>query len=301
MKSIENLISEATKKALTSLYNANAEGINIALQQTRKEFEGDLTITVFAFTQLSKKNPEVTGKEIGEFLKNELKEVEDYNVIKGFLNLVISKDYWLQFLKEIFPDKEYGLTKPGADAPARMIEYSCPNTNKPLHLGHIRNNLIGFSISRIVEAAGNNVIKVNLINDRGIHICKSMLAWQKWGNGETPESAGLKGDHVIRAQVPQVAIGGDHRNDSVRRHFADLPGGHEPVLAGHLDVHDHNARPEFCGACDSLGRRCRGADTSHALHRIQRRRQQICERAMIINDQNGRHPQLVDIRICVVR
>src|SRR6185312_10510394 len=196
MKSIENLISEATKKALTSLYNANAEGINIALQQTRKEFEGDLTITVFAFTQLSKKNPEVTGKEIGEFLKNELKEVEDYNVIKGFLNLVISKDYWLQFLKEIFPDKEYGLTKPGADAPARMIEYSCPNTNKPLHLGHIRNNLIGFSISRIVEAAGNNVIKVNLINDRGIHICKSMLAWQKWGNGETPESAGLKGDHL---------------------------------------------------------------------------------------------------------
>jgi arginyl-tRNA synthetase len=197
MKSIENLISEATKKALASLYNAQAESVNITIQPTRKEFEGDFTITVFAFTQLSKKNPEVTGKEIGEFLKNELPIVDDYNVIKGFLNLSISKLYWLEFLKSIFNKNDYGLAKPATDAPAIMIEYSCPNTNKPLHLGHIRNNLIGFSAARIVEAAGNNVIKVNLINDRGIHICKSMLAWQKWGGGETPESSGMKGDHLV--------------------------------------------------------------------------------------------------------
>ncbi len=197
MKSIENLISEATKKALASLYNAQTESVNITIQPTRKEFEGDFTITVFAFTQLSKKNPEVTGKEIGEFLKSELPIVDDYNVIKGFLNLSISKLYWLEFLKSIFNKNDYGLAKPAADAPSIMIEYSCPNTNKPLHLGHIRNNLIGFSVARIVEAVGNNVIKVNLINDRGIHICKSMLAWQKWGGGETPESSGMKGDHLV--------------------------------------------------------------------------------------------------------
>ncbi|MGP8217504.1 MAG: arginine--tRNA ligase [Bacteroidia bacterium] len=197
MNSIENLISEHTKKALVKLYNAVEDKINVAIQPTRKEFEGDFTITAFAFTALSKKKPEETAAELGEYLKKEVAEIEDYNVIKGFLNLSISKKYWIDFLKANLNNREYGVTSPAKDAPAIMIEYSCPNTNKPLHLGHIRNNLIGFSISRIVAAAGSNVIKVNLINDRGIHICKSMLAWKKWGGGETPQSTGMKGDHLV--------------------------------------------------------------------------------------------------------
>jgi len=197
MKNIELLITEGVKKAVAELYKGPADNLNIAIQRTRKEFEGDFTIVVFPFTPLSKRNPEQTGKDIGEFLKNEIEEVEDYNVIKGFLNLSISKAYWINYLKEKFSDKEFGIAKPGKDSQPVMVEYSCPNTNKPLHLGHIRNNLIGFSISRIIEASGSKVIKVNLINDRGIHICKSMLAWQKWGNGATPQSTNKKGDHLV--------------------------------------------------------------------------------------------------------
>jgi arginyl-tRNA synthetase len=197
MKSIESVISEHTKKALATLYNANTDNVSVTLQPTRKEFEGDFTIVVFPFTPLSKKNPEQTAKELGEYLKKEVAEVEDYNVIKGFLNLVINKSYWIDFLKQNWNNKEYGLTKPAEGANTIMVEYSSPNTNKPLHLGHVRNNLIGLSISRILEAAGNKVIKVNLVNDRGIHICKSMLAWKKWGGGETPESSSMKGDHLI--------------------------------------------------------------------------------------------------------
>lgn len=197
MQNIELLISDAVKKGITSLYKASADNINLIIQRTRKEFEGDFTVVVFPITPLSKKNPEQTGKDIGEFLKAEVVEVEDYNVIKGFLNLNISKAYWINYLKEATAHASLFTLHSSLSAEPVMVEYSCPNTNKPLHLGHIRNNLIGFSISRILEANGNKVIKANLINDRGIHICKSMLAWLKWGNGATPESTGKKGDHFV--------------------------------------------------------------------------------------------------------
>lgn len=197
MQNIEQLISESVKKAVISLYDAPAENLSIAIQPTREEFEGDFTIVVFPFVSYSKKKPEDTAKEIGEFLKSHVQEVEAYNVIKGFLNLVISKSYWIDFLQSISGNKEFGFTEPQKDSPTVMVEYSCPNSNKPLHLGHVRNNLIGFAVSRILRAAGNNVIKVNLINDRGIHICKSMLAWKKWSGGETPASSGLKGDFLV--------------------------------------------------------------------------------------------------------
>jgi len=197
MKGIEHIISESTKQAIVKLYNAPVDGLNVIIQGTRKEFTGDFTIVVFPFLTLSKKNPEQTAKDLGEYLKSEVAEIEDYNVIKGFLNLVVRKDYWINFLKNNLGNKDFGLAKPAADANTVMVEYSSPNTNKPLHLGHVRNNLLGFSISRVLEAAGNKVIKVNLVNDRGIHICKSMLAWMKWGNGETPESSGMKGDHLV--------------------------------------------------------------------------------------------------------
>src|ERR1700722_5399496 len=182
MKSIENLISEHTKQAIASIYNVPADGITVTIQPTRKEFEGDFTIVVFPFTPLTKKGPEQTAKDLGEYLKREVAEIEDYNVIKGFLNLVINKSYWIDFLKASWNNKEFGIAKPADGANTIMLEYSSPNTNKPLHLGHVRNNLIGLATSRILEATGNKVIKVNLVNDRGIHICKSMLAWKKWGN-----------------------------------------------------------------------------------------------------------------------
>jgi len=197
MQSIHSIISDSLKKAIASLYSASTENISIAIQPTREEFEGDFTIVVFPFVSHSKKRPEDTAKEIGEYLKSNVKEIESFNVIKGFLNLVVSKSYWIDFLKAISENKEFGFTEPQKDSPTVMVEYSCPNSNKPLHLGHVRNNLIGFAVSRILRAAGNNVIKVNLINDRGIHICKSMLAWKKWGGGETPTEAGLKGDFFV--------------------------------------------------------------------------------------------------------
>lgn len=197
MQSIHSIITESVKKAVAELYHADSTKLNIALQPTREEFEGDFTIVVFPFVSYSKKKPEDTAKEIGEFLKSHVQEVEAYNVIKGFLNLVVAKSYWIDFLQSISGNKEFGFTEPQKDSPTVMVEYSCPNSNKPLHLGHVRNNLIGFAVSRIVKAAGNNVIKVNLINDRGIHICKSMLAWKKWGGGETPASSGMKGDFLV--------------------------------------------------------------------------------------------------------
>ncbi len=165
------------------------------MQETRKEFEGQVTIVTFPFTKFSKKSPEQTGNEIGAYLQNELKEVSGFNVIKGFLNISLAHGYWLNKLyTEILPD-DFAVFKPNGKKV--MVEYSSPNTNKPLHLGHVRNNLLGFSIAEILAAAGYKVIKSNLVNDRGIHICKSMLAWQKWGNGETPESTGMKGDHLV--------------------------------------------------------------------------------------------------------
>jgi len=197
MQSIHNLIFESIKKAVISLYNAPTDNLNIPIQPTREEFEGDFTIVVFPFVSYSKKKPEDTAKELGEFIKNDLKEIESFNVIKGFLNLVVAKSYWIEFLKSISEDKNYGFTKPQKDSPSVMVEYSGPNSNKPLHLGHVRNNLIGFAVAQILKAAGNNVIKVNIINDRGIHICKSMLSWKKWSGGETPQSSGMKGDFFV--------------------------------------------------------------------------------------------------------
>ncbi len=192
---LESKLSQCVKEAVQSLYDLLLSEKDITLQKTRKEFTGDFTIAVFPFVRASKKSPETTASEIGEYIKNHLKEVTDFNVIKGFLNLEISKSYWLNFLNNHQQDVSFGFTKT-EEKEVVMIEYSSPNTNKPLHLGHIRNNLLGWSVAQILKANGKNVVKVNLVNDRGIHICKSMLAWQKWGNGETPTTSGLKGDHL---------------------------------------------------------------------------------------------------------
>ncbi len=190
-----NFIVAATKKAIKHLYNTDIAADDINLQETRKEFDGQVTIVTFPFTKFSKKSPEQTGNEIGAYLKDELTEVSGFNVIKGFLNISLSDDYWLDQLKEEVLSPGFGVFKPNGQKV--MVEYSSPNTNKPLHLGHVRNNLLGFSVAEILKAAGYEVIKTNLVNDRGIHICKSMLAWQKWGDGETPELACMKGDHLV--------------------------------------------------------------------------------------------------------
>lgn len=170
----------------------------VQLQKTKKEFEGNLTVVVFPFVKMARKSPEQVGTELGEYMKREATDVvADFNVVKGFLNLVVSQQAWIGLLNDINKDEKFGFIEAGDDSPLVMIEYSSPNTNKPLHLGHMRNNLLGSSLARIVEANGNKVVKTNIVNDRGIHICKSMLAWQKWGNGATPESTGIKGDHLI--------------------------------------------------------------------------------------------------------
>jgi arginyl-tRNA synthetase len=192
---IMNFIANATVKAVKHLYQTDITAADINLQETRKEFEGQVTIVTFPFTKFSKKSPEQTGVEIGEFLKNDLKEVAAFNVVKGFLNISVDDAYWIgQLYNEILPDSFAAFPANGHKV---MVEYSSPNTNKPLHLGHVRNNLLGFSVAEILAAAGYEVIKANLVNDRGIHICKSMLAWQKFGDGETPETSGLKGDHLV--------------------------------------------------------------------------------------------------------
>jgi arginyl-tRNA synthetase len=190
-----NFIIEATLKAVKALYQTDLNAADINLQPTRKEFEGQITIVTFPFTKISRKSPEQTGMEIGEFLKNEVSEISGFNVIKGFLNISLADAYWIgKFYTEILPD-DFATVKPNGKKV--MVEYSSPNTNKPLHLGHVRNNLLGYSVAEILKADGYEVIKANLVNDRGIHICKSMLAWQKFGNGETPESTGEKGDHLV--------------------------------------------------------------------------------------------------------
>jgi len=190
-----NFIIEATLKAVKHLYDTDVAAGDINLQETRKEFEGQVTIVTFPFTKFSKKSPEQTGNEIGAYLQNELKDVAGFNVIKGFLNISIADEYWISQLYNAVLHRDFAIFKPNGKKV--MVEYSSPNTNKPLHLGHVRNNLLGFSVAEILAAAGFEVIKTNLVNDRGIHICKSMLAWQKWGNGETPESSGMKGDHLV--------------------------------------------------------------------------------------------------------
>jgi arginyl-tRNA synthetase len=194
---IEEILKNNIAEAVQSIYKETIQSDSVTFQETRKEFEGDITLVVFSFTKFSKQSPEQTATSIGEYLKTNVAEVSGFNVVKGFLNIVIADNYWINFFNSITKNTEYGFVKPMADSPAVMVEYSSPNTNKPLHLGHVRNNLLGYSVAEILKAAGNTVIKTNLVNDRGIHICKSMLAWQKWGNGETPESSGLKGDHLV--------------------------------------------------------------------------------------------------------
>lgn len=195
--SIDNIISSAVSEALKALYGVDVAASSIVPQTTRKEFEGNLTVVVFPYLKASKKAPEATAQEIGEYLVAHCDAVKTFNVVKGFLNIVIEPKFWLNVLEHVSETPDYGFRKATPDSKLVMIEYSSPNTNKPLHLGHVRNNLLGFSLSRILAANGNKVVKTNIVNDRGIHICKSMLAWQKWGNGVTPESSGKKGDHLI--------------------------------------------------------------------------------------------------------
>jgi len=197
MITLEKILAQHAAEAIAALYHQQPDEKFLQVQETRKEFEGDYTLVVFPLLKISKQSPEATATAIGEYLQTNCKEVARYNVIKGFLNLVISDAFWLQFLTGTAIDERYGYTAPQDGAPQKMIEYSSPNTNKPLHLGHIRNNLLGWSLSKILAAAGRHIIKVNLVNDRGIHICKSMLAWKRWGNGETPENSGKKGDHLV--------------------------------------------------------------------------------------------------------
>ena len=194
---LEITLAQSVAEAIKQLYGAEVGVEKIQLQKTRKEFEGDFTLVVFPFLALSKKRPEETAQEIGECLKNNLPIISSFNVVKGFLNLAIAPSYWVELLKHIDATDKWGTTPATEESPLVMVEYSSPNTNKPLHLGHIRNNLLGYALSNIIAANGNKVVKTNIVNDRGIHICKSMLAWQKWGNGETPASSGKKGDHLI--------------------------------------------------------------------------------------------------------
>lgn len=190
-------ISSSVIKAVKELYGADITENMVQLQKTKREFEGSLTLVVFPFLKISRQKPEATAEAIGNWLVENCEHVERFNVVKGFLNLVLAQQSWINLLNAISADEHYGERKAGADAPLVMIEYSSPNTNKPLHLGHVRNNLLGWSLAQIMEANGNRVVKTNIVNDRGIHICKSMLAWLKWGNGETPETSGKKGDHLI--------------------------------------------------------------------------------------------------------
>ena len=194
---IEALISKAAGEAVKALYGMDANEKMLQLQKTRSEFEGNLTLVVFPFVKAAKKSPEQTAQEIGEYLQQNCSAVEKFNVVKGFLNLSVGDGAWTELLSAIDKDDNFGMKKATEDSPLVMIEYSSPNTNKPLHLGHVRNNLLGWSLAQIMEANGNKVVKTNIVNDRGIHICKSMLAWLKWGNGETPETSGKKGDHLI--------------------------------------------------------------------------------------------------------
>ena len=195
--SIDSIIAQAVSKAVKELYGIDTPADSIVPQATRKEFEGNLTVVVFPWVKAARKAPEAVGREIGEWLEANEPAVEKFNVVKGFLNITVAPKYWNSVLNHIAETPDYGIKNADENSPLVMVEYSSPNTNKPLHLGHIRNNLLGFSLSEILKACGNRVVKTNIVNDRGIHICKSMLAWQKWGEGVTPESSGKKGDHLI--------------------------------------------------------------------------------------------------------
>jgi arginyl-tRNA synthetase len=192
---IEEILYKETEKALSKLYSVSEQ--KIQFQKTRKDFDGDITLVVFSFLGASTKGPEETAEEIGCYLKGNVKEVVDFNVVKGFLNLSISKDFWFHNFVKIYSIVDYGIVKSVENTPTYLVEYSSPNTNKPIHLGHLRNNFLGYSVAEILKASGKNVKKVQIINDRGIHICKSMIAWKNFGNGATPESSSMKGDHFV--------------------------------------------------------------------------------------------------------
>ena len=194
---LQTAISEKVKQAVQELYHTAVEDKFIQLQQTKKEFEGDITLVVFPLLSVTGKSPEQTANILGDYLVQNMEIITRYNAIKGFLNLTVAGGYYVNFLKETAGNEQYGRELPRPDSKLCMVEYSSPNTNKPLHLGHIRNNLLGWSVCRLLEASGYRVVKTNIVNDRGIHICKSMLAWQKWGKGETPETTGKKGDHLV--------------------------------------------------------------------------------------------------------
>ena len=217
--SLDNIIAQAVSCAVKELYGVDTAPESIVPQATRKEFEGNMTVVVFPWVKAARKSPEQVGQEIGNWLVDNEPAVNRFNVVKGFLNIVIEPTYWNTVLRHIADTADYGTVKATEESPLVMVEYSSPNTNKPLHLGHVRNNLLGFSLSEILKACGNRVVKTNIVNDRGIHICKSMLAWQKWGNGATPESAGKKGDHLIgdfyvlfdkhyKAELAELTAGG---------------------------------------------------------------------------------------------
>ena len=194
---IEEIIAQGVSDAVKALYDADIKPESVQVSPTKKEFEGHLTVVVFPFLKASRKAPEATAQEIGAWMKENVEAVAAFNAVKGFLNLTISAEFWRNLLHEIQADENFGFTAPTDDSELVMVEYSSPNTNKPLHLGHVRNNLLGYSLSQILKANGKKVVKTNIVNDRGIHICKSMLAWKKWGQGATPESVGKKGDHLI--------------------------------------------------------------------------------------------------------
>lgn len=197
MTTATDILGKVISEALKNLYSLDAAPETIAFQQTKKEFEGDLTIVVFPYVKVSKKGPEQTAAEIGEYLKANCNQVEAYNVVKGFLNISLTQSFWIGYFNQIIALPNFGTTEAKPDSPQVLLEYSSPNTNKPLHLGHIRNHLLGFSVAELLKATGNRVIKTSIINDRGVHICKSMLAWQKFGEKETPESSSIKGDHLV--------------------------------------------------------------------------------------------------------
>ncbi len=222
---IELILQEEVKKAVSNLYKQKVPENLIQLQATRKEFEGDATLVVFPLLRMSKKSPEQTAEELGEYLLKNTEYVNAYNVVKGFLNLVIVSSHWIKLIEDAGKTENFGFKNVTDDSELVMVEYSSPNTNKPLHLGHIRNNLLGFSISEILKANGYKVVKTNIVNDRGIHICKSMLAWQKWGEGKTPENTGIKGDHLVgdfyvkfdkeyRAEVAKLVDGGMEQKEA---------------------------------------------------------------------------------------
>ena len=194
---IEATLTQAVKKAVSELYGTEVSDNQVQLSKTKKEFEGHLTLVVFPFLKISRKSPEATATEIGEWLKANEPAIAAFNVIKGFLNLTISNNVWIDMINHINADKNFGIREVTDNSPMVMIEYSSPHTNNPLQLCHVRNNLVGFSISEILKANGNKVVKTNIVNDSGIHICKSMLAWKKWGENATPQSTGKKGDHLI--------------------------------------------------------------------------------------------------------